>query len=62
MCHEPSIYSTVSKSTQKRWRRIFQASEKHNELALALAEVFVENLRSIDYQLHDIFNRFDVEI
>ena len=62
MYNEPSIYSSVSKATQQRWRRIFKSSERHNELAVILAKVFVSNFNSLNYQLHDILNRFDVSI
>lgn len=62
MYKEPSIYSSISKATQRRWRRIFKSSARHNELSLALAKLFVENLGTLDYQLHSILNRFDVEI
>lgn len=62
MYKEPSIYAGVSKATQQRWRRIFKTSSHHNELSVILAKVFVENLNSLDYQLHSILNRFDVEM
>lgn len=62
MSKEPSIYSSASKSTQKRWRRIFKSSNRHNELAVALADTFVKNFDSLNYQLHSILNRFDVNI
>ena len=62
MYNEPSIYANVSKSTQSRWRRIFKSSERHNELALVLAQLFVDNFNSLNYQLHSILNRFNVNV
>lgn len=62
MMVDPTIYASASKATQQRWRKLFKSVPKENEISVAMAQCFVKNFRRLEFELHDVMNKFNIVV
>lgn len=59
--HDPDYYGKLSNSAKAKTRALLKKCNKHNRVALALADLFVKQFDRLEDEIYSTLNKFDID-
>ena len=61
LTNDPDFWGCLATSTRTKYRKIFREMPRENDLALDMAQEFVNQFEHLENELQSIMNRFDIQ-